>query len=77
VRTYVRNRNRLGGLAAQVLEQVLDEDRALSHLALNLQRRIIRGGEVHNVLAGSRRGHGVCIWMVADVYVERGRQLRA
>jgi hypothetical protein len=58
--TYVRNGNRLGGLAAQILEQVLDEDGALGRLTVDVHGRIVRGGERDHVRGrGVRHGDGV------------------
>lgn len=55
--TYVGNGDGLGSLAAQILEQVLDEDRALGDLAVDLDGRVVGCGEVNELRLIGSAGH--------------------
>lgn len=66
IATYVGDGNGLIVVAAQVLEQVLDQDGALGNLALDAHRLVVGGGEVDDRTGGgiSGCGHGcgnVCL----------------
>jgi len=51
-KTYIGDRDGLVVVTTQVLEQVLDEDRALGDLAVNFERLVVGGGKVDEAAGG-------------------------